>query len=61
MQDDLSDPRTTEGSHPENLPPAADGDFRGRFGFGRPAHGSDPTGTYVFDPELKQRRGDKPA
>lgn len=27
---------------------AADGDDRGRFGYGRPAHGSDPSAQYRF-------------
>jgi hypothetical protein len=27
------------------------GDTRGPFGYGRPAHGSDPHATYVFSPE----------
>jgi hypothetical protein len=29
------------------------GDFRGRYGYGRPAHMSDPGGTYVFQPRRR--------
>lgn len=37
-----------------SLPPAADarpiGDARGAYGYGRPAHGSDPQARYHFEP-----------
>ena len=29
----------------------AEGDFRGKYGYGRPAHKPDPAATYVFRPE----------
>ncbi len=37
-----------EGDAPQTGPSSAEGDFRGRYGYGRPAHGSDPRATYTF-------------
>ena len=31
---------------------AADGDFRGPYGYGRPAHMQDPNAEYGFQPEV---------
>lgn len=38
----------------KGLPPLAEplGDYRGRFGIGRPAHGSDPNAQYSFGAPL---------
>ena len=41
---------------PEDLTAAAEGkpegDFRGPYGYGRPAHKSDPNASYGFEPEI---------
>ena len=33
------------------LTPTPEGDGRGRYGYGRPAHGSDPRAAYAFEPK----------
>ena len=35
---------------PENVDSGAQGDFRGPYGYGRPAHRPDPSGQYGFEP-----------
>ncbi|MGQ7793793.1 hypothetical protein ACUN0C_15410 [Faunimonas sp. B44] len=37
-----------DGDAPQSGPAPAEGDSRGRYGYGRPAHGSDPRATYTF-------------
>lgn len=36
---------------PEGSADRGTADFRGSYGFGRPAHMSDPGGTYAFEPD----------
>jgi hypothetical protein len=41
--------------------PQPEGDFRGRYGFGRRAHRPDPDATYAFEPDGRRpRRPDLP-
>jgi hypothetical protein len=35
--------------------PQPEGDFRGRYGFGRRAHRPDPDATYAFEPDANRR------
>lgn len=34
------------------LPVQSQGDFRGQYGYGRPAHGTDPNASYGFETNL---------
>ena len=36
--------------------PQPEGDFRGRYGFGRRAHRPDPDATYAFEPDANRKR-----
>ena len=43
---------------PENdaiLSEEASGDMRGPYGYGRPAHGSDPRAHYAFQPSMRNK------
>jgi hypothetical protein len=40
------------GPDPEEGQPRGEGDFRGPYGYGRPAHKSDPNARYGFDTPL---------
>ena len=39
-----------------NPAPQPEGDFRGRYGFGRRAHRPDPDATYAFEPDNNRKR-----
>jgi hypothetical protein len=57
---DATDPKRRDTEIPE-LSPTGKGDYRGRFGFGRPAHGSDPDAQYEFGgPEQSVTTGEQP-
>lgn len=52
MHDDNTDPAN---SRPQDGPgPHGDADFRGRYGYGRPAHKPDPAAKYGFAPDPKR-------
>jgi hypothetical protein len=44
-RDDQAAPPTPQAADP----PAAEGDFRGPYGYGRAAHKSDPASSYIFE------------
>lgn len=54
MPGDKSPVLPPESPSPERLPEAnaAEGDFRGPYGYGRPAHRPEPNATYIFRPDV---------
>lgn len=55
VQSDSGDPDSdfVEEFDAAHLESDGTGDFRGPYGFSRPAHGSDPSATYVFEPRRR--------
>ena len=52
MHDDDTD--SMAGRYPNRSGPDGDADFRGRYGYGRPAHKPDPAAKYGFAPDPKR-------
>ena len=60
-----SSPNTSGPKHLEveeklEITAAGKGDYRGRFGYGRPAHGSDPDAQYEFGEQQASQTAPEP-